>query len=351
MRRAPLTALLALGLCLLAAPAAGAATINGHAVPQSSDAIRGYWTPERMAAAQPLDGPQGGTEPASPTASAAAQPPDLETDPAQNRTYPQQVHGRLFVTFGGEDRSCSATVVHSFSGNLVLSAGHCIVKPSVAGPEWAANVAFVPSYREGERPYGTWPAISLRAPGAWARAGLLDFDLGAVNIIASDFGQFQDLLGARGITFNRTARSYRNKRFQIFGYPTDPVASYDGERLIVCNSRFRGIEKLTGALKAGPCHQQEGSSGGGWVLNDRLLNSVVSHSGCITDSDACDVLSGTYFGDVAFKLWNSAAGRLPRGRVKAAKACKKRKGRKARNCLVKARTFKPIVRTLELPGV
>ncbi|HET8975474.1 MAG TPA: hypothetical protein VFN15_02500 [Solirubrobacterales bacterium] len=344
MGRRTTAAATALALCLAAAPGAEASEsrVAGHALGQSPAEVRDYWTAERMREAQPLDAPAGEGDEAAPLASAAAQPPDLETDPSRDTAYPERIHGRLFLTFGASDAACSATVVRSFTRNLLLTAGHCVVSPSASGPQWAANVAFVPGYRNNVRPFGTWPATRLRAPGIWAFEGDISFDVGAINLVAGPSGPIQDALGARGVSFNRPPGSYKGKRFRIFGYPADPPAFYDGERLILCDSRFQGFEKFTGAVKAGACHQQQGSSGGGWVLGGGLLNSVVSHGACRTDSDACQVTSGTYFGDLIFSLWAKAAGGLPKGRSKRIKNCR-RKGKKARRCLVRAQTFKPVV--------
>jgi hypothetical protein len=351
MSRAGTAVLAALAVCMTGAPVAGASSpgVSGHSVEQSPGAIRDYWTPERMREAQPLDAPQAGTEPVTPLASSSSQPPDRETDPALDQTYPQRIHGRLFLTFAPDNATCSATVVRSFTRNLILTAGHCLVQATSAGPRWATNVAFVPSYRNNVRPFGTWPATKLRTPAIFAGEGLIDFDIGAVNLAASPFGNIQDLLGARGVIFNRTPGSYRGQRFKIFGYPADPIAFYDGERLIVCDSPFRGFEGFSGAITSGPCHMQQGSSGGGWVIKGGLVNSVVSHGSCGVDSDACQVMSGTYFGGAAFNVWAKAAGGLPKGRRKRIRACKRKGGRKTRSCLIRAQTFKPVTRGLVQP--
>jgi hypothetical protein len=343
MSRAGTAALAALAICMAAPPAAGASPgVAGHTVEQSAEAIRDYWTPERMREAEPLEPPQAGTEPVTDLASSSAQPPDRESNPAFDRAYPQRVHGRLFLTIGPDNATCSATVVRSFTRNLIFTAGHCLVQATSAGPQWATNVTFVPSYRYNVRPFGTWPATQLRTPAIFAGRGAIAFDVGAVTLAASPFGNIQDLLGARGVIFNRVPGSYRRERFKIFGYPADPVAFYDGERMVICNSPFRGFEPFTGAVRSGPCHMQQGSSGGGWVIKGGLVNSVVSHGSCRVDSDACQVMSGTYFGGAAFNLWAKSAGGVPKGRRKRIRACKRKGGPKTRACIIRAQTFKPV---------
>ena len=89
---------------------------------------------------------------------------------------------------------------------------------------------------------------------------------------------------------------------------------------------------------------QQGSSGGGWVRNG-LLTSIVSHGGCLVPSTACEITSGTYFGDTAYKLWDAAAGSVPKKRRKQIKECKAiDKNSKRLNCLNRAETYQQVAR-------
>lgn len=342
-----LTLVLATVLACAAAPAASAGAkppgVTGQPVAQDPGEIRDYWSPSRMRAAQPVPLPRSAGAEGDGEARASAFPPDLETDPAFDTSWPQRLHGKLFVTLGGSDASCSATVTKSFRRDLVVTAGHCLYFGG--GPSgWATNVAFVPAYRNGARPYGTFPAVTLRVPKPWRRNGSIAFDLGMVNLAPTPVGRIQDLLGAVGITFNRPDKAYRKKRFQLFGYPGVPQAYYDAERLIRCNSRFRGFEVFSDAPVVSPCHQQFGSSGGGWIRK-RKLTSVISHGACALPSDACQAVAGTYFGDAAYRLWDAAAGKVPKGRRKKLKRCKRvSKPAKFLRCRSKAQTYKPVVR-------
>ena len=337
----------AAALACWAAPApalAGQPAAVSHTVGQTPAEVRAYWTPERMREAEPLDLPGAAAETGAPLATAGAQPPDQEIDPSRDTAYPERIHGKLFFTFGPDNLSCSATVVTSFTRDLLLTAGHCVVVPSGSGPVFATNVLFVPGYRNNARPFGTYVATRLRAPAIWAFEGDIALDLGTVNVAPGPGGPIQDTLGSRGVSFNRPARSYKGKRFQIFGYPALPSAFYDGERPILCNSVFVGFEQFVGAVLASPCHQQEGSSGGGWVIKGGLVNSLVSHAGCIQPGPACEVIAGTYFGNTAFKLWAGSAGGLPKGRKKRLRGCKRKSGKKRARCIVRAQTFRPVVR-------
>ncbi|MDP9227943.1 MAG: hypothetical protein M3M99_02690 [Actinomycetota bacterium] len=312
---------------LTPATALGSApAVSGHAVSQSPASVRDYWTSERMreaAAIEPPTSESAGTVGAGARASAIA--PDLETDPALDTAFPQRLHGRLFMTLNGEDASCSATVVTARSRDLILTAGHCISIPgelSPVGIVWATNVLFVPGYRNNVRPFGSFPATRLGAPLAWLQGGDIGFDLGAVNLAPGAGGSIQEQLGARGVAFNRSSKSYRNDVFEVYGYPGSPAPVYDAQRLIVCLSSFQGFERGTGSPTVAPCHQQEGSSGGGWVRNGQV-QSLVSHAGCAIPSIACVFVSGTYFGETAFNLYERSSGGITKGKRKRLKRCKR----------------------------
>jgi len=352
-RRTPWLPLLALAaLCAMpgSAPAqeAGAGEISTRAIGGSPAEVRDYWTPERMRTAEPLDAPAGPATAATSVApSLYAQAPDQEIPASRDLLYPERIHGRLFLTYGTSDASCSATVVTSRARNLILTAGHCVALPGAEGsqPTFATNVVFVPGYRNGARPFGTYVATSLRTPVLWAFEADLTFDVGAINLAPLSGGQIEDVLGSRGLSFNRGASGYKKNRtpLQLFGYPAQPAAFYDGERPILCNSTFRGFEGFTLALVAAPCNMKEGSSGGGVVLKGGLVNAVISHNACGLDPN-CTAVSNTYFGNAAFKLWTKAGGGLSKGQRKRLRGCKNKRGAKKTSCVRRAETFRPTLR-------
>jgi hypothetical protein len=337
---------LAVAIALGAAPVAqaGQGGVVSRPLIQDQGAVRAYWTPERMRNAIPLDGPAAGEFPGDSLARAAAQPPDQEIDPSLDVTYPYRIHGRLFLTFGASNASCSGTVVTSRSRDVILTAGHCVAEPVGLGSTlFARNVIFVPGYRNGDAPLGSYVGTRGGTPGQWAALGDVSFDVGVINLAPLNGGLIQDQLGSRGVGFNRIPGSFNKKTFQLFGYPAAPAGVYDGERPILCNSRFRGFERFSGALVASPCHQQEGASGGGWVLGG-LVTSITSHSGCSNPGPSCDLIAGTYLGSSAFRVYRQANGGLPKGTQKQIKRCKRFKGKQHDKCLSKAETFRPVVR-------
>lgn len=317
----------------------------GHAQQRTPEAVADYWTPERMGEAIPLSGPQQAAAlvQGEEVAGFRAAPTDQETFPGADILYPQRIHGKLFLTIGGQEAACSATVVTSFTRDVVLTAGHCLANPgpSLGQTTFSQNVAFAPGYRNKTAPFGLYGATSLRAPGIWAFEGLIPFDVGAAKLASPTGVPIQDQLGSRGVSFNRP--SFRGQTFGIYGYPAQPAEFYDGERLIFCSSQFLGLEKGTGSIQAGPCRQQQGSSGGGWVIGNGLVNSIVSHGGCPVPSTLCTTTVGTYLGDLAFETYAAASGGIPGKLRKRMKKCvkKNKKFKKEQRCLNKIQTFQP----------
>jgi len=74
--------------------------------------------------------------------------------------------GALFqVTPGGLGRHfCTATVVASPVKDLVITAAHCVYG------QRPGNLAFVPGYRNGSRPYGTWAVRRIVVDAGWQRS-------------------------------------------------------------------------------------------------------------------------------------------------------------------------------------
>jgi hypothetical protein len=281
----------------------------------------------------------------------------LETNPTDDTTFPNRVHGKVFVTtLSGVRSGCSGTVVDSPYGNLVITAGHCIYKGG-----YYTNFTFVPGYRDGSAPFGVWTAKQLIAPSGWIAnsttgAGSAS-DIGAAVMNTRSGTTIEAAVGARGIAFNLNA----NNSWLVFGYPGHPtstedngynhgVGDYDGKRLIACNVNYFGSD-YPGTLKASFCYMREGASGGGWVVSGtNYLNSVTSYLAGPCPSgftDGCGKIGAPYFGTVAQDLYNAgvAAGAPPPPpatgqRAAALKKCKKKHSHKKRKkCKKRAATL------------
>jgi hypothetical protein len=100
--------------------------------------------------------------------------------------------GALFTTSKGKLRQhfCSASVVHSPRGNLVVTAAHCVTGTS-------GVIAFVPGYDKGKIPYGVWTVSRVYADRAWRSSSSPDDD----------------------VAFLRVAQSWSSVQVEVIGYP------------------------------------------------------------------------------------------------------------------------------------
>jgi trypsin len=347
-------ALAAAMLLAVSARCAGAMVVSG-ASGKSPAEVRAYWTPQRMEAAEPLDLPQLSdpkveTDAAStPDRRSVEIPPSsgaatYDFQPGGETSFPQSVHGKVFFTIDAGDggppiqATCSGTLVSSLLRNVVFTAGHCVQYPGYAP---STNLVFVPGYRDGAEPFGEFPAATLLAPQEWVRDSDPSFDVA----IAQLSSPLELTLGARGIAFNKPPRT----AYKIFGYPAEPVETYDGERLVECDAPFLGLELGLShpfSTIVYPCDMGGGSSGGGWVNPKGEVVSVVSHG--YTNPALAGQMVGPFFGDAVKRLYNEAGGsaqcpparqaaKLAQQRVKKArKAAKRSDSEKARKKLRKA---------------
>lgn len=282
---AAIAALVALALLAPAAVPAAAAPPGmvaedgflgpASATPLSRAQARATWTPERIDGARPLTLAVATTSPDTAPRLLDAPPQTLKAmildHPAR---YPKRVHGKLVGSFPGiGDYACSATVITSGSGSLLVTAGHCAydVERQVA----ATDLAFVPGYARDSFPYGIWPITHLIVDKDWAR-GKLDHDYAMMRTVAPPaLGSLQSQVGSRGIGFNQA----RKQRLQAFGYPAKGKPAYDGDKLVRCESGYLPDPYKSGGPRSRGmrCNQQQGSSGGGWVAKHEYVVSNTSH--------------------------------------------------------------------------
>ena len=337
--RAAPTLLLLLFLGLVAAPVAIGAT-RSAAVPRASGsdpaAALQYWTPERLQQATPLPpvtvapftARRGASESAARGrpflvgaaaahthrrfragqgrvggATASLLLPE-GTDTGDPTVFPNRVNGNIFFKSGGNDYSCSGSVVNTPAKHTVWTAGHCIVDPDTAAP--STEMVFIPGYRDGAAPFGIWPATKLEAPQGYvssAAAGNSNeaLDFGTFQVSANSSGQqLEGVLGGFGIGFNQT----REQTYTEYGYPGE--FPYDGNRLYSITSPHTGDDTtyFPATLQIASDFTA-GASGGPYVVGTGptiLSDDVYGYVGDPEHS------YGPYFGDAAKNFYATVAG-------------------------------------------
>ncbi len=203
-----------------------------------------YWTPARMAAAA--------TAASMATARSGARP-SVSPPP---KGIPTAVHfngvpttGALFSSAGGQDHFCTADVVNSTAGDLVITAAHC-----VDGNGFATNIDYVPEYNNGHAPYGLWAVQSITVAAGWQKSHDPDLDVAFLTVGQAGGTRIQAVTG--GLTLGFTL--HYKQTIEVIGYndtDTKPV------RCLTKSFRFRD-----GQMEF-YCHGfWTGTSGGPWII-------------------------------------------------------------------------------------
>ena len=178
--------------------------------------------------------------------------------PALETIYPNRTVGKLFFTDNGVDFVCSASVIRQ---RIVLTAGHCVHRGSGGTGGFHRNFEFVPAFRDRSAPLGIFTARRVGATSLWMTGG-------GVVPNAADFGMLEindrgsvKIGGITGILAVKTLSLIPNHTTKL-GYP--------------CNlDNCQRMQQVTSQSKSATSpnnveygsNARGGSSGGPWVMN------------------------------------------------------------------------------------
>lgn len=301
----------------------GGVAENPAAMAQDPSAVYAYWTPERMAAAVPmekllpgepnpvqapatrdvsggpvavegnapgeapggvlaptLDGALGGG-PSAPTVVWYTYPFPYTRSYIGGgwpSLYPLRTNGKLFFSQNGGNYVCSGTSMTSgTSGNrrIAWTAGHCVHDGSGvnAFPHWSNNLLFCPAYSNGAvGPWGCWSWLRENTTTEWFNNANFKQDFGSINTTDTSslgYGRLGDVIGTQGLITSLLDPNM----FWSMGYPAG--APYNGNDLIWTTSSEAVIDEPNAAW-AGPLpmglgsDETGGSSGGAWLYSAKL---------------------------------------------------------------------------------
>jgi V8-like Glu-specific endopeptidase len=140
--------------------------------------------------------------------------PPIGTVKAETAAYGQaSTVGALFsVSPSGELEShfCTASVVDSPAGNLIVTAAHCMARHT------AGEVAFVPGYSKGQEPFGVWAVSQIIEDQKWTSSSDPDDDFAFLVVRQAGVNEaIEDLTGGEAIGIDVSA----GQRVQVAGYP------------------------------------------------------------------------------------------------------------------------------------
>ncbi|WP_432745299.1 S1 family peptidase [Streptomyces sp. JH002] len=291
----------------------GAAALAALADTDPAAALEEYWTPERMAGALPADNLVPDAADAADAAPAARAPEDSGGEPGSTEpAAPLQqeggdvsaaltetpVVGRVFYTNpnNGGDYWCSAGALNSDSKQLLITAGHCV---NVGGSNgnagaWMTNWTYVPRYREGARPFGTFAAKQFRSFNGWINNSNFEWDVAMVTTWPLNGSKLVNVTGGHGLSWNYS----RSQAVTIWGYPGNHAS---GQVQWWC----QGTTVDSGGRLRLDCNFGGGSSGGPWlrVYNDSTGLGQVN--GVTSTVDSAGANRSPYFGDSVKEMFDA----------------------------------------------
>jgi len=108
--------------------------------------------------------------------------------------------GPLFYTTGGGRHFCTASVITSPAGSLVLTAAHCVYSSSAG---YSKNLEFVPGYANGSEPDGVWTVKEIFVASAWRTSADPKLDVAFLEVVppAHSVGPIQIVTGGLKLAF------------------------------------------------------------------------------------------------------------------------------------------------------
>ncbi|GAA2778278.1 hypothetical protein GCM10010521_66630 [Streptomyces rameus] len=151
---------------------------------------------------------------------------------------------------------CTASVVHSPRGDLILTAAHCV--------DGDDALVFVPGYRDAQAPYGVWQVTRRYLPDGWAEDEDEDSDVAFAAVADRDGTPLEGVVGANRFT---TGVATGATPVTVTGYPESR------ETPITCSNRptrhSRTQQRIDCPSFAG------GTSGSPWVNGDGQVVGVL----------------------------------------------------------------------------
>ncbi|GFF59938.1 hypothetical protein IFM51744_10108 [Aspergillus udagawae] len=158
------------------------------------------------------------------------------------------------VLFSGniQDHYCTASVIDSTHGNVILTAGHCI---SGTGK----NLHFAPGYHDGQAPYGIYPVTAAYVHPNWNKNHDIEYDFAFLTLGEGKYdGKFVNVQSVVG----------GNKLITNGGYKYNvEVVGYNDKEQSPVQCRVDTYEAKAGQLgfNCGPF--RGGTSGSPWIAN------------------------------------------------------------------------------------
>ena len=205
--------------------------------------------------------------------------------------------GALFSTDGGQlgTHFCTASVVDSTAGDLLVTAAHCLNSYRATSP----GLVFVPGYDNGTAPYQAWTVTRIFVDPAWASAADPDDDV-AFLVVAQpgSHTRIENVTGAEHLGIGQPATG----TVRVVGYPDTQ------DQPISCQNRTRAFGP--GQMEFDCDNYTDGTSGGPFLAGVDPATGEETVIGVIggyqQGGDSPDVSYSARFGPQVQSLYETA---------------------------------------------
>jgi V8-like Glu-specific endopeptidase len=206
--------------------------------------------------------------------------------------------GALFAVSGGRLGShfCTASVVDSPAGNLIVTAAHCLG----AYPDAASGaLAFVPAYDKGAAPYGVWEVTRVFVDSAWASFADPDHDVAFLTVAQRRGGKaIEEVTGGERLGIDQPSRAV----VRVSGYPNTQ------DEPISCQNRTLAFSSTQ--LEFDCDHFTDGTSGSPFLIDTGAAMGGAMVIGVIggyqEGGDSADISYAAAFGRDVEALYETA---------------------------------------------
>jgi V8-like Glu-specific endopeptidase len=195
-----------------------------------------------------------------------------------NKSYPYRPAGKLFFKIGSDTYICSASLIKR---GIVVTAAHCVA--NYGASQFYSGWQFVPGYRNGKAPFGTWTAYDVWIKTAYyngtdgcAVYGVVCPDDVAVIILNTQSGGYAGTstgwlgYGWDGFSFTGNSLTHVSQ----LGYPV----GLDSAAFMERNDSQGYVSAANSNNTVIGSNMNGGSSGGPWVANFGLPPSLTGES-------------------------------------------------------------------------
>jgi hypothetical protein len=197
---------------------------------------------------------------------------------------------------------CSASVVHSPAGDLVLTAAHCVA--SGDGTPARTGMSFVPGYHDHTAPFGVWTVSAASVDDTWRDHADPDHDVAFLTVSRDGAPPIEQVVGGYHLMLDPGSTT----TVDALGYPdtADAPTTRSGT-----TTRFSPTQ-----LELDAPGLADGTSGGPWLRTGTAAAVTTGH-----EIDVIAVTGGyeqggldpdtsyaTYFGEAAAALFRQVGG-------------------------------------------